>query len=192
MKIGKKSVCKKNFVNTLNHILLSFILILFCLILNKINPLFLTKIKDDLFNKSFNFVSVNKFSKKILGRDILYYQDVSNNLQEASLENVNFGSTHKYFNGEKYEVSRSLPIGSFQSGIVIFSGNKDHFNNTLIIQGVDGFNIWYGNLKNINVNLFDYVEKNSLIGEANGDEIYILIEKNNKYYTYEEYCKNKI
>ena len=36
--------------------------------------------------------------------------------------------------------------------------------NTVIIQGVDGVDIWYGNLTNVSVKLYDYVEKDKLIG----------------------------
>ena len=185
MKINSK----KYVSSLITRILLIIIFLLFILILNKYNKSLIHKFKDNLFNKSFNFIKVNKISQKLLGRDVFYYQ--KNNDSSLVLSN-NFTSSgkEKYFDGEKINVSTDLPIGSIKSGVVVFIGNKDNFNNTVIIQGIDGFNIWYGNLTDININLYDYVEEHNLIGSADGDFVYLLIEKDNKFYTYDEYIKN--
>ena len=37
----------------------------------------------------------------------------------------------------------------------------------VIVETVDGIDIWYGNLSNINVKLYDYIDKGSLIGNCN-------------------------
>ena len=51
----------------------------------------------------------------------------------------------------------------------------------------DGVDIWYGNLTNISVKLYDYVEKNKLIGETKDDKLYLVIKKNNEFIKYEDY-----
>lgn len=181
---------KKYISNLLTRILLLIVFILFLLIINKYNHALTLEFKNDLFNKSFNFIKVNKISQKVLGKDVFYYQ----NNNDASLvlsSNYDSNSKEKYFDGEKMDVSTNLPIGSISSGVVVYIGNKDNYGNTIIIQGVDGYNIWYGNIKDVNVGLYDYIEKQNLIGAADGDFVYLLIEKNNKYYTYEEYKQNK-
>lgn len=104
---------------------------------------------------------------------------------------TSFDSKTKYYDGEKFMVSSNLPIGAISSGVVVFIGNKNEYKNTVIIQGIDGFNIWYGNVKDVNVKTYDYIQEGNLIGAADGDFIYLLIEKNNEYYTYEEYAKLK-
>ena len=176
--------------NLLTRILLLIVFILFLLIINKYNHALALEFKNDLFNKSFNFIKINKISQKVLGKDVFYYQK---NSDTSLVLSSNFDSNikEKYYEGEKMNVSTNLPIGSISSGVVVYIGDKDNYGNTVIIQGVDGYNIWYGNIKDINVGLYDYVEKQNLIGAADGDFLYLLIEKDNKYYTYDEYKQNK-
>lgn len=181
---------KKYISNLITRVLFIIIFLLFILILNKYDSSLIIKFKNSLFNKSFNFIKVNKVSQKLLGKDVLYYQNGGNTSLVLS-NNYGINDKEKYFDGEKIKVSSNLPIGSIKSGVVVFIGNKENFNNVVIIQGMDGYNIWYGNLTNINVKLYDYIEEQNLIGTADGDYVYLLIEKNNKFYTYDEYIQNK-
>ena len=61
------------------------------------------------------------------------------------------------------------------------------YGNTVIVQSVDGADIWYGNITNVSVKLYDYVEKDKLIGEVNGDKLYLVIKKDNNFIKYEDY-----
>ena len=125
------------------------IFILFILILNKYNKSLALNLKNNLFNKSINFVKINKLSQRLLGKDVFYYQSKeSDSMVIASQFNQN--KKNKYFDGEKILVSSNLPIGSISSGVVVYIGNKENYNNTIIIQGLDGYNIWYGNITNVN------------------------------------------
>lgn len=182
---------KKNYISRLaTRILLVLVFVLFVLILNKFNRNLSLEFKNDLFNKSFNFVKVNKISQKVLGKDVFYYQGNDNSMQVLS-NNFNSFDKQKYMDAEKMVVSSNLPIGSISSGVAVFIGDKENYGKTIIIQGLDGYNIWYCNIKDINIKLYDYVESQSLIGSADGQYIYLLIEKNNKFFTYDEYIKNK-
>ena len=49
--------------------------------------------------------------------------------------------------------------------------------------------MWYGNLQNINVELYDYVEKGKLLGEAKGTNLYLVYQKDGEYVDYKEYIK---
>lgn len=158
------------------------------LIINKLYPGTLKKIKTNVFSKSISFVKINKLSKNIIGRDVFYEK---NKDMKVLSNDINLNKSNKYFDAEEFKVSTNLAIGSLQSGVVIFIGDKDKYGNTIIIEGVDGYNIWYSNVTDINVKLYDYVEKGSLIASANQDKIYLLIEKDNKIYTYDEYKEHK-
>ena len=79
---------------------------------------------------------------------------------------------------------------ALQSGIVVFMGQKDNYGSTVIIQGIDGVDIWYTNI-NSSLKLYDYVEKQSLVGEVNGDNITLVCQKDNEYIEYSEYEKNQ-
>ena len=187
MKLNNK---KKYISKFLTRILLVVIFLLFILIMNKYNKTFVQSFKNNLFNKSFNFIKVNKISQRILGKDVFYYQD-NKDVVEVLASGFDESGRSKYYDSEKVSVSSNLPIGSISSGVVVYIGNKEHYGNTVIIQGMDGFNIWYSNIKDINIGLYDYVEENNFIGAADGEFIYLLIEKDNKYYTYDEYIKTK-
>lgn len=181
---------KKIIDRMINHTLISVVLIMLLLLINRFSNSFLGNFKNMLFNRSFNFVKINSLSRKFLGKEFIYSQKKASSVGAMNEELIS-GVSHKYYDGEKYIVSSNLPIGTIESGVVIFVGDKQHFNNTVIIQGTDNYNIWYGNLRDVNVNLYEYVEKNSLIGMADGNEVYMLIEKDNNYYSYEDYKKNK-
>jgi stage IV sporulation protein FA len=181
---------KKYLTSLFTRLLLVVIFLLLILIINKYNHTFITKFKNNLFNKTFNFIKVNKISQKILGKDVFYYQN-NKDIESVLSNSFDANIKEKYLDSEKLSVSLDLPIGSISSGVVVYIGNKDSYGSTIIIQGVDGYNIWYGNVKDINVGLYDYVEEHNLIASANGEYIYLLIEKDNKYFTYDEYIQSK-
>ncbi len=47
----------------------------------------------------------------------------------------------------------------FESGIVVYIGEKENYKQTVIVQQMNGVDVWYGNIKQANVKLYDYVEK---------------------------------
>ena len=61
-------------------------------------------------------------------------------------------------------------------------------DNTVIIQRIDGVDEWYGNVENVNVKLYDYVKKGSLLGEANNN-LYLVYKKDGNTLNYEDYLK---
>ena len=54
---------------------------------------------------------------------------------------------------------------------------------------MDGVDIWYGNIENVNFSLYDYIEKNALLGSAKEEIIYFVVQKDGQYLDYEEYKK---
>ena len=45
----------------------------------------------------------------------------------------------------------------------------------------------YSNIKNNKYKLYDYIEKGELLGEVNGDNLYISFQKNGEYLDYKNY-----
>ncbi len=180
---GKKF--KKKFKSFINRVLISLCLLIICLILIKVSPKAKDFIKTKVFNSAFNFSLVNKYYEKYFG---------SLNINK-SVDSQTVSGQISYEEGEKYLDGVSVKtlgnnVYAIESGIVIFKGNKDGYNDTIIIQTSNGYDMWYGNLKNINVNIYDYVNKNDLISESN-DKLYLVINKDNKFYTYKEYLSEK-
>ena len=63
-----------------------------------------------------------------------------------------------------------------------------YYNNTIIIEDLNGVYIWYGNVSTTSLKLYDYVEKGTYIGEAERN-LYMVFSKDNKYLNYEEFLK---
>ena len=57
------------------------------------------------------------------------------------------------------------------------------------MQQVDGVDVWYSNINvnTENVKLYNYVEEGSLLGEAKGDYVYLVFQKEGKFLDYKEY-----
>ena len=58
---------------------------------------------------------------------------------------------------------------------VTYIGEKEGYNNTVIIQQSNGYYAWYGNIKE-NVKLYDYVESGTQIGTASNEYYYVLLK----------------
>ena len=64
-------------------------------------------------------------------------------------------------NGQRItiEISKDAPIEAMNEGLVLFVGQKEGFGNTVVIQHADKSESWYGNLSEIDVTLYEYIEK---------------------------------
>ena len=185
----KRYKLKKSISKLISKIFIIIIIILGILIIKKHNPKLINDIKNEIFNKSLNFIKINKLSKKIIGKEVLYLKNDENKMVNS--EEFQNSTIEEYFDGERVKVATNAPIGTIESGIVIYKGPKENFNETIVVQGIDGYNIWYGNIENSDVKPYEYLNKNSLIGSSKSEYIYLLIEKDGKYIKYEDYKKNK-
>jgi len=105
----------------------------------------------------------------------------------VSSNTLQYKEIKKAFNGVKLTTDRHYVVNALKSGTVIFIGNKENLGNTIIIEGEDGVNIWYSNLENISIHLYDYVEASSILGSTIEDYLYITLTKDDDYLDYEEY-----
>ena len=120
----------------------------------------------------------------LLIKPILYI--IINNGVLASTE-VSLNNIVDYHDGYQISVSKNSPILSLESGIIVYLDDKDDYGKTAIIQGIDGYDIWYGNLTDLNVKLYDYVEKGTILGNSNGDYYFNVFYKDGNKVGYEEY-----
>ncbi len=100
---------------------------------------------------------------------------------------VTYTSIEPYKNGTKLTVGMNEVINVITSGIIVYIGEKDDLGNTIIIQGNDGVDIWYSNITDYEIKVYDYVEAGSILGTSNGDDILLTIELDGKFISYEEY-----
>ena len=141
-----------------------------------------------LYEKNITFSGINSWYKRHFG-DITPFQSlVKDNTKLVFNSNLVYKEASVYKNGVKLVVDDNYLVPIIESGIVVFVGNKDDYGKTVIIEQTDGVVVWYGNIDNINVSLYDYVSKGELLGEAKGS-FYMVFQKEGKYIKYEDYLK---
>ena len=172
LSTSNRSNNKKNIFFT--KLLISIMLLLLSLIYVKNDDNNLAYFKKYVFEDTFDFS---------------YFRNTYNSLKNNNevvpvISNVKYINKGSYLDGIKVDVRDNL-VETFASGIVVFVGKKDGYNNTVIIQGSDGYDIWYGNLEDINVQIYDYINKNTIIGETNN--LYLKALKDGKVIKTDEY-----
>ena len=182
-----KPVIKKTYIgNLISRILISIIFILSSLIFTNLNNNNYKLYKDKVLNNNVRYFKYKKLYEKIFGK--VLPNQTNSDVAVFNDSNKPYLKIEKYNDGEKLIYNEPTNIESIQSGIVVYIGNKENLGNTIIIQGVDDTDIWYTNINNSNLKLYDYVEKNKVIGEVD-KELIIKIIKDNKNISYEEYIK---
>lgn len=170
--------------NLISRILLSIILVISICIFIKLNDKNILLIDKYIFKDSLEFTKINNWYQDNVGKIVPELKDNANLV--FSSEDLKKNSYTDYLDGVKFELDKNSPVSLISGGIVIFIGKKDNYGNTIIIQGNDGIDYWYGGITNSNVNLYDYLEKDTLIGETNDNYLYLILQKDGKYISYEE------
>ena len=167
---------KKPFINGfITRLLITIMIVLLSLIYVKNDNNHLNLFKKYVFEDTFKFSSFNTL-----------YNSLKGNKQEVLpvISNVKYTNKSKYLDGISLQVNDNL-VETFKSGIVVFIGDKDGYANTVIVQGSDGYDIWYSNLEDISVSLYDYINANTIIGQTN--KVYLKILKDGKNINVNEY-----
>ena len=152
------------------------IITLFSLILIKSSKKFKKIVYNYVYSDFISFSKINSLYKKYLGSNFLLDSKIITPVFNEQLE---YSNKEKYKEGLVLDVEDDYLVPSLDTGLVIFIGNKEDYGNVVIVEGLDGVNIWYGNINNVNVKLYDYIEKGSLIGNCK-NKLYLLYKKDGK------------
>lgn len=171
-KNKKDSKANNIFKKILSKLFTIVIFTMIVITLSNTSPKFKSFIVDKVLNSTIDFSFVNKLSNKVTN----VFKTSNNTLPVVKEEN---NRKEKYKDGIKYIVNKGASVNIKDSGIVTYIGNKDGYNNTIIIQQSNGYYAWYGNIKE-EVKLYDYIESGSKIGETLSNEYYYVLLKDNK------------
>lgn len=185
-KVEKRLVLKKSVRKFINRCLIVIILFLGCLIMVKSNTSFKSKIIDYVYSDSFKFTKLRSIYEKYFGK-ILSADKVVPEEKKVFNEKISYNSANVYKDGVKLAVSSNYMVPTLESGIVVFMGEKEEYGNTIIIEQIDGIDVWYSNIKSNQVKMYDYVEKGSMLGEVIGDAFYMVFQKDGNYLNYKDY-----
>ena len=160
------------------------------LIYTKANPKNGQILKNKLFSADFSFAKMNQIYNKYLG-NVIPFKDTVKTTSEKPVfqETLKYKKETTYKDGVKLTVDKNYLIPVAESGMVVFIGEKEGYGNTVIIQQMNGVDLWYGDIGNANVKLYDYVEKGSLLGETKAETLYLVYQKEGKALNYKDYLK---
>jgi len=183
----KRSNTKSNKLNLfIFKCFIIIILLIFGTIIIKNNPKIKKNIYNKIYNSNFSFAFFKNTYNKYIG-NIIPFQNIFKE-KKVFNEKLEYKSLSKYNKGIKLTLNDNYPIPIIKGGIVIFNGKKDGMN-TVIIQQTDAIDVWYCNLSNTNVKLYDYLEDNSIIGEAKNNELYLQFYKDGMQIDYKKVFK---
>lgn len=167
----------------LGKTLITIIITLILLIIMKSSSTFKGNFYKYVYDTNFSFTKVSNLYNKYFGNilEIPTYKE-----QTVFNEKLNYKNKEKYYDGVKLTVDKNYLVNSQESGIVVFIGNKEKYGNVIIIEQVNGIDMWYGNINNVSVKLYDYVSTGTPLGEAN-DYLYLVYKKDGNYLNYEDY-----
>ena len=143
-------------------------------------------IKKIVYKNSISFAKIYGIYKDYLGDVVPFKNIFKNNVKLASSDKISYEKIEKECNGYTLTVSDDYALQSLKSGIVIETKKDDKYNNMIKIQDKNGLNITYGYLNDLNVKLYDYVEKGEILGRCS-KKVYLIFEKKDEYLSYEKY-----
>lgn len=86
---------------------------------------------------------------------------------------------------KNYYKGASNQVTMLTEGTVIYKGHQDILKDYIIVQGINGLKITYGQVSDLNLNLYDYVHIGDSVGVYEKQFI-MIFEYDNKEITYEE------
>ena len=137
---------------------------------------------------SLEFTKINELYQNIFGTVDITKDNHSD--AETVFGSITYTNIESFKNGSKLTVGMNEVVSAITSGIVVFIGEKDELGNTIIIQGNDGVDIWYSNITDTDIKVYDYVEAGSILGTSNSEDIYLTISKDGQFMSYEEYMES--
>lgn len=136
---------------------------------------------------SLEFTKINELYQSLFGSVDITNKD---NDSEVVFGNITYTNIEPFKNGAKLTIGMNEVVNVITSGIVVFIGEKDDLGNTIIVQGNDGVDIWYSNITDTDIKVYDYLESGNILGTSNSDDIYITISKDGEFMSYEEYMSS--
>ena len=98
------------------------------------------------------FIKIDSKNKALLE------ENTSVSIEPVFNEKLSYLNKEDYKEGIKLSVTDNYLVPILESGIVVYMGDKDNYGYTIIIEQVNGIDLWYVGVKNSNVKLYEYVE----------------------------------
>lgn len=128
-------------------------------------------------NEEFQFAAVSDWYESTFGKPLALFPEKT----EEKTETVDGDSKPHYAlpasgrildefgeNGQRItiETGKGAKVEAMNGGLVHEIGEKEGFGQTVVIQHPDKSESWYGNLSSVDVSLYEYIEKGTVVGKA--------------------------
>lgn len=184
--VKKKLVLRKEVKTFFNKVLLTILVFLIGMILVKEDSKYKNLIIENVYEKSIKFTKFKGLYEKYFG-NILSADKIVQEDQAVFSEKLSYKKDSIYKDGVALTVTDKYMVPVLESGIVIFMGEKEGYGNTVIIEQIDGVDVYYSNITTSNIKLYDYVEKGKLLGEVSNNKLYLVFQKDGKFLNYKDY-----
>lgn len=164
------------------------ILFLVLAILSKSSSTYKDIIVSNIYEKNISFAKIKKLYNKYLGGITPLDKAIEKEIAVFD-EKLSYDEASIYHDGVKLTVNTNYLVPIQEEGMIVYIGEKENYGNVVIIEGIDGVDIWYGNMEKISPKLYDYVEKNSYLGVTKDNTLYLVYQKDGKFLDYKEYLK---
>jgi stage IV sporulation protein FA len=148
-------------------------------------------------DKDFKFATVSNWYESKFGKPLalLPFSD-KDKVEKKEIADTEFSvpaigkileNFEKNGQGIMIETGKGASVQTINEGFVMFAGVKDGLGKTVVIQHADKTETWYGNLEEIKVKLYEYVEKRTVVGTVSGSadddkgKYYFAIKKDDKF-----------
>ena len=173
------------FDRILNRFLITALVTVLCLITLKRDEAIKSFFYNKVLSVNFNFAYINNLYNEYFGGSLPF----SNVFEETSTvfnESLSYNSFSDYLDGVSLDVGSNYLVPVLDTGLIVFVGEKEGYGNTIIVQQVNGIDVWYSNMSNISVSMYEYVSKGSFIGSCENN-LYLVFKKDGNILDYKRY-----
>ena len=183
-KNNKKSIEFK-FNVVIVKLILTIVLTIITLLVLRSNTNLKTIFYKNVYDNHISFALINDLYQRHFGSP-LPFRDLFSYTQPVFNEQLRYTAHEEFKDGGKLTVGAKYLVPVLESGIVIFVGYREGYGSTVIIQQANGIDVWYSNFSEINVRLYDYVTRGSLLGEVDR-YLYLVFIKDGEVLDYTEH-----
>ncbi|MBE6147201.1 MAG: M23 family metallopeptidase [Firmicutes bacterium] len=184
---SNKSSYRHIILSFLNKVLITGLIFISSLCIIKIYPESKDFIYKNVYQNNISFSSIRNFYEKNFGNIFPTDKIIKEETKMVFQENLSYKNKEPYKEGVRLEVGKNYLVPVLDSGIIVFMGEKENYGYTIIVQQMNGIDLWYVGVDSSSLELYDYIEKGSLLGESISSEIYLYYQKSGAFLNYQEY-----
>ena len=184
--LKKRLVLKKEIKLYISKILLTIIIFLLSMIVVKKDQDHKAIIRNNIYEKSFKFTKIKELYNKYFGH-ILSIDKITYKETPAFQEQLTYNSKKTYKDGVELTVEEGYMIPNLNTGIVVYIGEKEEYGTTIIVEQENGIDVFYSNVINDGIKLYDYIEKGEYIGRAKTNKLYLIFQKSGEILDYNKF-----